>query len=197
MHTLWSSNTPSSLPHATPHPPDKAASFPFQLGAAQRPQEPAAKAALVCMSKLPQLSGHVESYSFALHEKLKSCPDHVEFRGPGCIIQNSCELCSLAPALWPGQGTCEGESQSLCCSLRETVPVPEAQGFPSSLSSPRCPGPYGDGQPSTAILFSLPMPPRPAETSALPSCHPPHQQAAQVQALPSALLSTPGASLGA
>lgn len=81
LHTLWSSNTPSSLPHATPHPPDKAASFPFQLGAAQRPQEPAAKAALVCMSKLPQLSGHVESYSFALHEKLKSCPDLMEGNG--------------------------------------------------------------------------------------------------------------------
>lgn len=81
LHTLWSSNTPSSLPHPTPHPPDKSASFPFQLGAAQRPQEPAAKAALVCMSKLPQLSGHVESYSFALHEKLKSCPDLMEGNG--------------------------------------------------------------------------------------------------------------------
>ena len=78
LHTPWSLNTPSSLPQATPHPPGKAASFPFQLGAAQRPQEPSAKAALVRMSKLPQLSGHVESYSFALHEKLKSCPDLME-----------------------------------------------------------------------------------------------------------------------
>lgn len=81
LHTLWSLNTPSSLPHATSHPPDKAVSFPFQLGAAQRPQEPLAKAALVCVSKLPQLSGHVESYSFALHEKLKSCPDLMEGNG--------------------------------------------------------------------------------------------------------------------
>lgn len=47
----------------------------LQLGAAL---ETPAEIALVCESKLPQLSGHVESYSFALHEKLKSCPDLME-----------------------------------------------------------------------------------------------------------------------
>lgn len=52
-----------------------------QSGTAQGPQQPPAEAALVCVSKLPQLSGHVESYSFALHEKLKSCPDLMEGNG--------------------------------------------------------------------------------------------------------------------
>lgn len=81
--------------------------------------------------------------------------DHVEFRGPGCIIQNSYELCSLAPARWPGQGACDGESQSLYCSLRETVPIPEAHGFPSSLSSSRCPGAQHIHLPSSSLLEGM------------------------------------------
>lgn len=32
----------------------------------------------VCVSKLPQLSGHVEGCSTAFHEKLKPCPDLME-----------------------------------------------------------------------------------------------------------------------
>lgn len=51
LHTLWSLNThvPFLSPMLLSHPPGKAVSFPFQLGAAQRPQEPLAKAALVCV----------------------------------------------------------------------------------------------------------------------------------------------------
>lgn len=35
----------------------------------------------MCESKLPQLSGHVESSGFVRHEKLKSCPDRTRQLG--------------------------------------------------------------------------------------------------------------------
>lgn len=69
-------------PHPLPH-----LSIP-QSGAASRPQEPLMKLHLR-VSKLPQLSGHVESHSFALHEKLKSRPDRMEGNRCGNLGERS------------------------------------------------------------------------------------------------------------
>lgn len=64
------------FPHSTPTATWRGSLLSIlQSGAAQ---EPPAETALVYVSKLPQLSGHVESYGFALHENLKSCPDLME-----------------------------------------------------------------------------------------------------------------------
>lgn len=56
-----------------------------QLRAAQWPREPPAEIALLCASRLPQLSGHVKSHSSTLHEKLKTCSDLMEGSGWGHV----------------------------------------------------------------------------------------------------------------
>lgn len=70
------SPTVSPLP---PPPPDKSASLPFSNRVSAEALGASSWACInVCVSKLPQLSGHVESHGFAFHEKLKSCPDLME-----------------------------------------------------------------------------------------------------------------------
>lgn len=78
VHTVGSVQTPRHTPPLSPWPPTRQPPSHFIVWVstgAQEPQEPPAEAALASVRKLPQLSGHVESYSFAFHEKLKSCPD--------------------------------------------------------------------------------------------------------------------------
>lgn len=72
LHTLWGQCRSPTPPH-----PYQARQPPFH-SAREAAQETPAETAFMCVSKLPQLSGHVESYSFALHEKLKSCPGLME-----------------------------------------------------------------------------------------------------------------------
>lgn len=81
---------PHTLPHLRRRPP-----FPSTVWGSFEASGAANEAALVRVSKLPQLSGHVESHSFAVHEKLKSRPDRMEGSGWGTSGKRSHR--------WPGR----------------------------------------------------------------------------------------------
>jgi hypothetical protein len=72
---------PSPLP---PPPPGKISSLLFSNRVSTEASGASSWNCIsVCVSKLSQLSGHVESCSSAFHEKLKSCPDLMEGKGWG------------------------------------------------------------------------------------------------------------------